>query len=465
MAVNTSSPEDVLLPESSEIGPGVALRAGGDRGRCAREPSSERQSRYSGGRHPLGRRTDDAQGLADVASTFAHVGMEVSLATNGTMINDDVVAFLESLPKVSVSVSLDGDAENHDRLRDLVGAHRRTTDGIEALIRGGIEVDVNATIFVENLVDVPYLTKLARDLDIDVRLSLLHPNGRGQGMEDGALRPDDILRLREYCHIMRAHGIRIFLNLPPLLQYLDEVIPRVERHAAGRSTSAECSPMVTSPSAASPLTNPNSSPGTFSTVRSVRSGPMPRCSLGPVRLTFTISGAFAVDAPFVNSAAARADSRRFENRATSSRHTSCVSASTTKDSSQTSCSTQSRSARRWLPLVPPSGGGRCLRPFSSARLGGHTPQPENQGPGQRPLLHCCRGRFGADRRVSGPARWRSANGPRPSDPAEQLGPRSAPQEAAYRSLGTEPPGTRYRPSRSGWPAPAAALAELSAVAL
>jgi MoaA/NifB/PqqE/SkfB family radical SAM enzyme len=71
-----------------------------------------------------------------------------------------------------------------------------------------IFIAVNATIFRDNLSEVPFFTKLARDFDYDVRLSLLHPNGRGEGMSKQALDPEEILRLREYCHIMRKKELR-----------------------------------------------------------------------------------------------------------------------------------------------------------------------------------------------------------------------------------------------------------------
>jgi radical SAM protein with 4Fe4S-binding SPASM domain len=161
----------------------------------------------------------------EVARVFDEAGMEVSLATNGTLITEEVATFLASLSKVSLSISIDGDEKIHDQLREQQGAHRRTMRGFEALRQAGVAFDVNATIFRDNISEVPFLTRLARDFDCDVRLSLLHPNGRGEIMAGQALEPEEILRLREYCHIMRQHGVKIFLNLPPLLQYLDEIIP------------------------------------------------------------------------------------------------------------------------------------------------------------------------------------------------------------------------------------------------
>lgn len=161
----------------------------------------------------------------DVASIFDRHGLEISLATNGTLISEDVAAFLGALKKVTLSISIDGDKPTHDLLRAQEGAYDRTIRGLNHLRSHGIGFDLNATIFKANFPDVPHLTKISRDYDCDMRFSLLHPNGRGKDMSESELAPQEIFQLREYCHTMRKLGVKVFINLPPLLQYLDEVIP------------------------------------------------------------------------------------------------------------------------------------------------------------------------------------------------------------------------------------------------
>lgn len=161
----------------------------------------------------------------DIATIFDAAGMEVSLATNGTLVNVEAAAFLKSLKRVTISISVDGDSAVHDRLRAVTGAHRRTMRGLRALKDAGLAFDVNATLSRSNVSEIAFFTRLARDYDCDVRLSLLHPNGRGESMEGLILEPEEILCLREYCHLMRRRGVKVFINLPPLLQYLDEIIP------------------------------------------------------------------------------------------------------------------------------------------------------------------------------------------------------------------------------------------------
>jgi radical SAM protein with 4Fe4S-binding SPASM domain len=123
-------------------------------------------------------------------------------------------------------VSLDGDEENHDAIRGKDGSHARTVETIRRLKEEGLTVQVNATIIKTNIGDVPFLTKLSRDLDVSMRFSLLNPyNGRGPNLAPMALDIEEIIQLREYCHELRQLGSRVFLNVPPLLLHPDDVIP------------------------------------------------------------------------------------------------------------------------------------------------------------------------------------------------------------------------------------------------
>ena len=67
-----------------------------------------------------------------VAKVFDEAAMEVSLATNGTLITDEVARFLAGLKKVSLSISIDGDEEIHDsapRSEGQAPSHHARTQG------------------------------------------------------------------------------------------------------------------------------------------------------------------------------------------------------------------------------------------------------------------------------------------------------------------------------------------------
>lgn len=161
----------------------------------------------------------------DVARVFDQRGMEVSLATNGTLISDEAINFLLTLEKPTLSISLDGGRHVHNRLRGSDTAFQRTIKGLAKIRASTVPFHVNTVICRENISELGTLAKIARDFNCAVRLTLLHNNGRAREADATGFSADEILYLREYCHILRRHGVNIFMNLPPLLQYLDEIIP------------------------------------------------------------------------------------------------------------------------------------------------------------------------------------------------------------------------------------------------
>ena len=162
----------------------------------------------------------------DIFEAFDSEGFTLSIVSNGTLIKTQVIEKLKGLRDTHILISLDGDKQNHDRIRGQQGAHQKTIEAIERLIESGISVQVNATIIKTNLEDVPFLTKLSRDLNVSMRFSLLNPhNGRGVRNSTLALNVQEIIALREFCHEMRQRGSKVFLNIPPLLQYPEDVIP------------------------------------------------------------------------------------------------------------------------------------------------------------------------------------------------------------------------------------------------
>lgn len=160
-----------------------------------------------------------------IALEFDRFNFEVSVATNGTLIREKTVEFLKELKKPTLSISLDGGEQVHNNIRGSNTAYKRTMRGLELLKDSEIPFHINSVLFKGNISEIATLTKVARDFNCPVRLTLLHDNGRANHVDEKALNAEQILMVREYCHTLRKLGINIFLNLPPLLQYVDEIIP------------------------------------------------------------------------------------------------------------------------------------------------------------------------------------------------------------------------------------------------
>lgn len=73
--------------------------------------------------------------------------VELAVVTNGTLVDDEIAAFFAE-HGVEVTLSIDGDADSHDRhRRDHAGrgSHARATAGVETLVRHGVTPLLRAT--------------------------------------------------------------------------------------------------------------------------------------------------------------------------------------------------------------------------------------------------------------------------------------------------------------------------------
>ncbi|HOK06344.1 MAG TPA: heme b synthase [Syntrophales bacterium] len=118
-------------------------------------------------------------------------GLRMVLATNGTLVTDDVARELVGAGVARVSVSLDGpDEASHDAFRMVEGAFAGALRGIGALRGAGMPFQINTTVTRENLKSLPEIHDLACRLGaVAHHIFLLVPTGRGRLLTEGAVGP------------------------------------------------------------------------------------------------------------------------------------------------------------------------------------------------------------------------------------------------------------------------------------
>ncbi len=117
----------------------------------------------------------------------------VALATNGTMIDDDVAAKIKASGIRRVSVSFDGaDAATHDHFRGK-GAFEAALRGIEHLRAAGVPSQINTTVARHNVDQMPETLALAKAVGaVALHLFLLVPVGCGVEIaDDHQITPDE----------------------------------------------------------------------------------------------------------------------------------------------------------------------------------------------------------------------------------------------------------------------------------
>ncbi len=121
------------------------------------------------------------------------LGLRMVLATNGTLVTNDVARRMIDSGVKRVSVSIDGmDAASHDAFRGQPGAFTGAMAGIEAMKKAGMEFQINTTITRTNLGQVKELLDLAVRLGAAAHhIFLLVPTGRGKDLADWEIGPID----------------------------------------------------------------------------------------------------------------------------------------------------------------------------------------------------------------------------------------------------------------------------------
>ncbi|HUI39838.1 MAG TPA: radical SAM protein [Methanothrix sp.] len=134
--------------------------------------------------------------IFDLARHATWLGLRVSLATNGTLLDSSVADRIVDSGISRVSISLDGASqEKHDQSRGA-GSFQAALEGIKSL-RGKVDFQINFTITRGNADDVSAILSLAEDLGAKaLHFFFLVPTGRGRE-EDliSAKRQEELLRM------------------------------------------------------------------------------------------------------------------------------------------------------------------------------------------------------------------------------------------------------------------------------
>jgi len=131
--------------------------------------------------------------IFELASYGTATGFRMVMATNGTLLNEEIVQKMKTSGIQRISISIDGPtSETHDAFRKVKGSFEGSLRGIEMAKRGGIEFQINTTITQVNLQRIPDILRLAVDLGaVALHLFLLVPTGRGKDLKNQEISAQD----------------------------------------------------------------------------------------------------------------------------------------------------------------------------------------------------------------------------------------------------------------------------------
>jgi len=178
--------------------------------------------------------------IFDLAKYGKSLGFRMALATNGTLVDEDVARNVEEAGISRVSISLDGALEQtHDGFRGVAGAWKGAIRGIRNLRARGISVQINSTVAKHNVNELPDLLDLALDLECDaLHIFMLVPVGCGLELAESAMLPADEYERVLHWFYDRSKDVSIDLKATCAPHYFRVRAQRIiaERQHGDRST-------------------------------------------------------------------------------------------------------------------------------------------------------------------------------------------------------------------------------------
>jgi len=131
--------------------------------------------------------------IFEIAAYGTEKGLRMVMATNGTLVDKEIVRKMIESGIQRVSISIDGpEAKSHDAFRNVPGAFEGAMRGIEAMKAAGMEFQINTTITTANLHQIKDIHDLALAIGAAAHhIFLLVPTGRGRDLAAEAITAAD----------------------------------------------------------------------------------------------------------------------------------------------------------------------------------------------------------------------------------------------------------------------------------
>ncbi len=134
----------------------------------------------------------------EIAAYGGSKGLRMCLATNGTLVNQEICDKIKAADIKMVSLSLDGaKAETHDNFRNQKGAFDGTMNAIKLFNENDIPFLINSSFTVRNREEIPEIYKLVKTLGATAwYMFMIVPTGRGEDIMEELIPEkiyDDIL--------------------------------------------------------------------------------------------------------------------------------------------------------------------------------------------------------------------------------------------------------------------------------
>jgi len=151
----------------------------------------------------------------------------IFMNTNGTLITEEIGKKLAGYAGFSISVSLEGTEDLHDRIRGK-GSYRRTTRGIEMALKGGNDLTIFTTATKSLLPKLPHfvddLYKNFPTIDSLILIQLIRITNDAFALSEELLEPEDFVRLVRMVALLNVGGLRTIVKKNPLANVVSRLM-------------------------------------------------------------------------------------------------------------------------------------------------------------------------------------------------------------------------------------------------
>jgi radical SAM protein with 4Fe4S-binding SPASM domain len=157
----------------------------------------------------------------DIASYGTSKGLRMCLATNGTLVTDEICEKMKASGIKIVALSLDGSKEEiHDNFRRQKGAFKGTINAARLLKKHSIPFIINSSFTKRNQADIPNVYKLAKKLGATAwYMFMIVPTGRGKEIMEELISREDYEEILKWHYTMEKEEDEILVRPTCAPQY------------------------------------------------------------------------------------------------------------------------------------------------------------------------------------------------------------------------------------------------------
>lgn len=143
----------------------------------------------------------------DIAKYGTAKDLRMCIATNGSLVTEEICEGMKASGIKMVSLSLDGStAEVHDNFRNQKGAFAGVVNATELFNKHGIKFLINSSFTKRNQQEIPKVYKLAKKLGATAwYMFMIVPTGRGEDIMNELISKEDYEELLEWHYQMEKN--------------------------------------------------------------------------------------------------------------------------------------------------------------------------------------------------------------------------------------------------------------------